>query len=171
MPSPWLILAVVGAILASAFCGYEYGQSVQRTADQVAADTLKIEAAATLQAQTAKAMAAEEAAAGALSKNEKDTRNYEDALSAANARAVAAVAASGGLLDPGRRGDGCAAAADHAATQALNHASAAATAQLSDIATRFLLSESRRADEVVVRLQACESDDDEIRAAVSGGTQ
>lgn len=166
MPNPWAILIAIGMILSAAFGGYEYGLSHQKAIDQVAADQLKIAAAADLQIATEKVMAAEEKASTAAAKIEEDTRNNEKALADAKVASDAAVAAAGGLRDPGRHWSGCQSAIDHATTAALNNGSAAASARLSDEASRFLLSEADRADEVVVRLKACETDDANVRAAV-----
>ena len=167
MPNPYVIIAALVGFIAVAFGGYEYGLSHQKAIDQVAVDRMKIDAAAELQAETVKTKAAEEFAAAAANKNEQDTRNHEQALADAKAASNAAIALSGGLRDPGRRGGGCKAAVDHATTAALNNGAAAAYSRLSDQASKFLLAEADRADEVVVRLNACEADDHAVREAVS----
>ncbi len=167
MPNPYVIIAALVGFIAVAFGGYEYGLSHQKAIDQVAVDQLKIIAAAELQAETVKTKAAEEAAAVAANEIEQDTRSHEQILADAKTTSDAAIALAGGLRDPGRRGDGCKAAVDHAATAALNNGAAAAYSRLSDQASQFLLSEADRADEVVVRLHACEADDKALREAVS----
>lgn len=167
MPNPYVIIAALMGFIAVAFGGYEYGLSHQKAIDQVAVDQLKISAAAELQAETVKTKAAEEEAAVAASQIEQDTRSHEQILADAKATSDAAIALAGGLRDPGRRGGGCKAAVDHATTAALNNGAAAAYSRLSDQASKFLLAEADRADEVVVRLNACEADDHAVREAVS----
>jgi hypothetical protein len=171
MPNPYLIIAVLLALAGSLFGGYEYGEHVQRTADQVAADQLKIDAAAQLQSQTAKVDTLNQTLAEASNKAEKDALDHAQALKDIAARSGAAVAAAGGLHDPGRRGVGGGCPASHAPGTAADHAGAATAARLSDELTGFLFREADRADQVVVRLQACENYSTELRAAVNGGGQ
>jgi hypothetical protein len=170
--SNWKIIlagAAVALILSGAAFvgGVFYGEGVQKTTDQVGADRLKIAADKELQLQTMKTKAAEESAAAALAQNEKDTRDHEKALADAAARSNAVIAAAGGLRDPGGRGNRGDGSTDRVATAALNNAGAAAGARLSGELTQFLLGEADRADQVVIRLKACESDDATIRGVVA----
>ena len=166
--NPYVLIAAGLMVIGAAIGGFFEGEHVQADADQVVADRLKIDAANVLQEQTMKVMLAERIATAALAQMEKDTHDHEQALSDANSRADAAVLRSGGLHDPGGRGGSCPAAVARPAPQAGGHANPPAGTRLSDEATGFLRSESRRADEVVLRLQACEADDASIRATVSG---
>ena len=167
MFSPYLWLAVLLTFIGVAIGGYEYGESVQKDADQVAADQLKIAAAKTLQDETEKVSALQSALAEAANVREKESLDHAQALKDAAARSDSLVAAAGGLRDPGRRGIGGGCSQGQLAVAASRDAGAPAGSRLSDELAGFLFSEADRADQIVVRLQACEGYASDLRERVN----
>lgn len=154
MPNPTAILgALVGAIIL-AVASFFYGGHVEALKWEAAIAEQKAEAGKQLAAETQKVLAAERAHALLTQRLEKDHVEHQAALDRAYADARRAVAAAGGLRDPGRRpGGGCPMPA--AAGPAGSPADAAPAGGLSAEAEEFLWAFARDADRAAEYAATC----------------
>ena len=137
-----LVVACLGSAVISGVLVHRYDLARH---DQVVAD-LRADAATALATATGKVLAQERAWIAQRDQMETDHVQTITALAADAAAARRAVAAAGGLRDPGARGKGCGCSASVAASPAAGAADAAAGSPLSGEAAEFLLGEADRAE-------------------------
>ncbi len=148
------IIAALVALLIGASGGAAVSYRYQEARWTAAVKAQEAEAARTLQAETERALAAERAHARLRDELELTHAENKDALDRAYAESRRAVAAAGGLHDPGRRpGGGCPVPA--AAGAADQRADATAAGRLSAEAEGFLWDFARDADRAAEYARLC----------------
>jgi hypothetical protein len=148
------LLAALLSVMAGALAGFGLAWSWQESRYEAAIAAIKAEAAETLATQTEAVRQADRAWIATRDKMETDHAQALALVSQEAAAARAAVAAAGGLRDPGRRpGGGC--PVPGAAQPAAGPDGATADSRLSDAAAGFLFDQAERADRLAVLAATC----------------
>lgn len=107
LPNPWLILGVMVTFLAAVTAAFFEGESIQKTADQVAVDQLKIDAANQLATATQKVLDLEHARDAYRQQLEKENADHKAQIAFERSRTLDVISANHGLRVPGQSGGSC----------------------------------------------------------------
>lgn len=155
MPSPWIIVGFLVAIIAASVVSYSHGYGVADTEWTAKTEEGKKEAAKQLAAETQKVLETERVNVELTAKLERERHEAGSKLDAAYAAARRAARNAGGLRDQGR-GAGCPATvpAAPAATGGAPEGAPAGRA-LSAEAEQFLFEFAREADQLNLDFREC----------------